>query len=430
MKLTLYLIQQDIDTLAEVRALSKIQQKQLVMELQAYFGKQTAFKDAFDGECIASFWQICPDDTDTPLYDFWEINTDSGGVFHTGTTDEAGVEMIQGSFDVQAKFANDPQAALLADALSDAERKKRPDPNYEFNEAGEVVEFKSTDLIPSEPKGWNKFLKNQKASETLVRKYQTGFNKSGWSLVCQKSELSEAFLAEFANKVNWDVASQHQHLSEDFIREHRKRLNWTKVSFYQKLSEDFLREFQNEVNWDYVSSQQVLSEAFIREFSEKLSWPSMSWAQRMSEEFIREFQERIDLKNLFTYHRMSDAFLREFVPKFDWNVWYSVSGCQILSSAFIDDFADSIQWGVLSMNPFLTDEQLRTYRDKLDWNRVVVFGRSLSEPLLREFQQQISQHEVMSKHTWMYVIKNPKKFTISQEFRQEISEKIKDVGRA
>lgn len=424
MKLTLYLIQQEIDTYAEVKALTKLQQKQLTLELEAYFGKKTAFKAAFDGECIANFWQACHDGSNAPLYDFWEINGDSGGVFHTGTTNTAGVEMIQGSFDVQAKFVGDQEADLLADALAAAERTKRPDPNYELNEQGEVTAFRSQSAVPSDPKQWNRFLKDQKAAEVLIRQYQAAFNKSCWSRVCQTSLLSEAFLAEFANKVNWDVVSQYQQLSEDFIRQHRKRLNWTKLSFYQKLSESFLREFQNEVDWGYVSSQQVLSEAFIREFSEKLSWPIISWAQRMSEDFIREFQERIDLKSLFTYQRMPESFLREFVPKFDWSVWYSVSGCQILPSAFIDDFADSIQWGVLSMNPFLTDEQLRIYRDKLDWNRVAIFGRTLSEPLLREFQEQLSQPDGMRKDTWIYVIKNPKKFTISKEFKQEILEKI------
>lgn len=423
MKLTLYLIQQDIDTPSEARDLSKIQQKQLAIELKAYFGQKTAFKDAFTGECIASFWQVCPDDSDTPLYDFWEINTDSGGVFYTNTTDETGVEMIQGAFDVQIQFVDDPQSPVLADALAEAERKKRPDPNYELNEAGEVVEFKVTELIPTDPKGWTRFLKNQKASERLVRKYYAGFNKSNWSLVCQTSALSEAFLAEFANKVNWDVASQYQRLSESFIREYQKRLNWTKISFYQKLSEAFLREFQDKLNWDYVSSQQIMSEAFIREFSERISWPIISWAQQMSEEFIREFQERIHWENLLSYQRMSDAFLHEFVPKFDWSCWYKVSCCQALSNAFLAEFGKHILWNAFSMNPYITDEQLDIYQDRLEWRTVIIFGRSLSEPLLRMFEQRISQAEALRKDTWTYILKNKKKFEISDVLRQEITAK-------
>jgi hypothetical protein len=425
MKLKLFLIQQDIDTYAEVKELPKIQQKQLALELKAYFGKKVPLREAFDGECIANYWQAASaDDPDNVLYDFWEINTDSGGVFHANTTDEAGVEMIQGSFDVQAKFVSDRQVALLADAFSEAERTKRISQDYEFNAQGEVVDFKSDALVPSDPKHWLKFLKNQKVSEEFVRKYQASFNKRCWDRICETVTLSEAFLLEFARKINWDTVSQYQRLSEGFIREQQARLNWTKISFYQTLSENFIHEFQSVVNWDYISSQQVLSEPFIREFADRISWDAISWSQALSYDFIREFQEKINWKNLCTYGKLSEAFLREFTHKFDWTCWLNISQAQRLSSTFIDEFSDSIQWRALSRNPFLTDEQLRTYKDKLDWNTLIIFGRSLSEPLLREFQAQILSPEATSKHTWMQVAKNKKKFSISEEFRQEILNKI------
>jgi len=429
MKLKLFLIQQAIDTYAEAKELSKVQKKQLALELKAYFGKKVALREAFDGECLANYWQAASaDDPDKVLYDFWEINTDSGGVFHANTTEEAGVEMIQGSFDVQAKFVSDRQVALLADAFSEAERTKRVSPDYEFNARDEVVGFKSDELVPGDPKQWLKFLKNQKVSEEFVRNYQTNFNKRGWDRICETVILSEAFLLEFAGKINWDTASQYQRLSEGFIREQQGRLNWTKISFYQTLSENFIREFQSMVNWDYISSQQILSEPFIREFADRISWDAISWSQALAYDFIREFQDKINWKNLCAYGKLSEAFLREFTHKFDWSCWLNISQGQVLSSAFIEEFSGFIQWRALSRNPFLTDEQLRTYQDKLDWNTLIIFGRSLSEPLLREFQAQIALPEPASKNIWMQVAKNKKKFSISEEFRQEILNKIEPEG--
>jgi hypothetical protein len=426
MELKLLLIQKDIDTYAEIKDLSKIQQKQIAIELKAYFGKKVVPREAFGGECMANFWQaFSADDLETALYDFWEINTDSGGVFISNTTDETGVEMIQGSFGVQAKFIDDEQAALLAEAFSNAEKTKQVNhKDYEFNESGEITDFKSGEMIPLDTKQWNRFLKNYKVSEGFIRKYHPGFNKSCWSRVCETSALSETFMLAFSNKINWDVVSQYQHLSEGFIREQQGRLNWTKVSFHQKLSENFIREFQNTVNWDYISSQQVLSEAFMKEFRGKISWDTISWAQPISYDFIREFHDKINWTNLCAYQKLSEEFLRECSHQFDWSAWYNISKSQVLSSAFISDFAESIQWRAVSMNPYLTDEQLRAYRDKLDWRTLIVFGRTLSEALLAEFQDHITLPESMAQDNWKYILENKKKFTLSEEFKQEILRKI------
>lgn len=431
MNLKLFLVQQNIDTYAETKDLPKIQQKQLALELKAYFGKKVSLKEAFAGECIANYWQAASvDEPDQVLYDFWEINSDSGGVFQADTTDETGVEMIQGSFGVQATFANDPQAALLAEALANAERTKRISKEFEFNESGEITAFKSGDLIPADPKGWLKFFKNHKVSEAFVRQYQLAFNKSCWNWVCETSILSEPFLSEFSKKINWETVSQYQRLSEAFIREHQERVNWTNISLYQTLSEGFIREFQNRVNWDYISSKQVLSETFIREFSDRISWDTISWSQALSPEFIREFQDKINWKNLCSYQKLSETFLREFTHKFDWNSWLNISQSQALSTAFIDEFANLIQWRALSMNLYLTDEQLRLYKDKLDWNTLIIFGRSLSEPLLIEFQDSISLPEAASQTTWTYILKNKTKFPISEEFRQEILNRLNQLSEA
>lgn len=429
MTLQLILIQKSIDTYAEAKELSDIQQKQMVIELKAYFGKKTSLREAFrEGECMFDFWQVVDvAQRETVLYDFWELNADSGGVFYTGTVNETGVEMIQGSFGVQEKFLKDENAKRLAEALEEAERIKPVRGDFEFNELGEITKFKVDQLAPQNAKEWKKFLKNQKLSEGLVREHHANFDKSCWKLICQTTALSEAFMLEFARHMDWVEISEHQRLSESFIRTKREQLNWAQVSLNQPMSEGFLREFQEVVDWGYlsISSKQTLSEPFIEEFGDKLSWKSISWSQKFSEEFIRKHQDKIDWSNLFTYREFPEAFIREFVPRYDWNVWYAISGRQSLSNAFINEFAESINWHNLSMNHSLTDEQLRLYKDKLVWSSLIIFGRSLSEDLLREFQDYISQSPQMTKHNWDSILKNKAKFPISKEFRQEIQQIIK-----
>ena len=417
MQLKLLLVQKNITTPAEIKELNKIQQAQLTLELKAYLGKKISFKEAFDGEINASFWQIAS--TDKPekiLYDFWEINSDSGCVFLANSTEEAGVEMIQGSFDVTAKYTGHKDVVALAQALNTAERGKMLDPNFSFNKTEEILDFKSKNAIPKDSKEWLKLLKNHKVSESFIRKYHSEFTKACWNQVCETASLSELFLMEFAKQINWDTISQFQVLSEDFIRKNKDRLNWLKISWRQKLSENFIREFKDTVNWDYISGNQVLSEAFIKEFMEKLSWVTISWAQKLSENFIREYQEKIHWANLLAYKHLSEDLLKEFSGKFDANCWDRISATQVLSSAFIDEFSAHINWMSLSRNHSLTDEQLRRYKEKLNWNSIIVFGRDLPEKLLHEFWDQISAN----KYNLEYILKHKKRFPISKKFEEKI----------
>jgi len=426
MKLQLILVQQNIDTYAEVKELTPLQRKQIEIELKAYFGKKISLREAFDGECILNYWQVVSaENLETILYDFWEMNAESGGVFVAGTTKETGVEMIQGSFDVQVGWTDSEEAHTLADALSVAERKEQAPKDFEFNESEEVIKFVSADFVPKDPKEWNKFLKNQKVNETIIRQYHTGFNKGCWNTISEKVQLSEETMLVFGKKINWDSISQYQKLSEEFIRVHHAKLNWTRLSMYQKLSEGFIREFQDQVNWDFISGQQKLSEVFIREFLDRISWTSISWSQELSLDFMREFHDTLKWDTVLMHRDLPETALREFMPKFDWSCWHYLCMRQNLSIEFINEFSEKINWGSLSHNQNLTAEHLRMYKDKLDWNTVIHFGAGLPESLLREFEEYISRNEATRKINWKTIFTQKEKFPVSKEFEMEIQRKIK-----
>lgn len=425
MNLQLILVQQSISTYAEVKALTEIQRKQIAIELKAYFGKKVSLKEAFDDECILDYWQVV--DAETPeivLYDFWQMNGDSGGVFYANTVNQTGVEMIQGSYGVQAGWLESKAAENLSDALEVAEKRKQIQKEYEFNDDGEIVNFAAEAAIPADAKQWNKFLKNQKVSEAIIRQYHTGLNKGCWNTISERVALSEDCIVLFSNEINWDLISQHQKLSEGFIRTHQKKLNWARLSMYQRLSEDFIRQFKDQVNWDYISSQQILTEAFIREFMDQISWPAISWAQPLSPGFMREFRDRLQWDNVLSYHDLSETLLREFMPLFDWSCWNFLCMRQNLSIEFINEFDDKINWMALSHNQNLTAEHLRVFKDKLNWNTIIHFGPGMPEALLREFGAYISSYPP----NWKTVFTKKDKYPISDAFKKEIQARLKSGG--
>jgi len=428
MKLQLVLVQKDIDSYAEVRELTDHQRKQITVELKTYFGNKVALKELFsEGECIFNYWHIVDvESPETVLYDFWELNGDSGGVFPVGTTDESGVEMIQGSFDVQAGWVGREEADALADALSTAERTVPIRKDYKFNHAEEVVEFVSHDFLPKDSKEWVKFLKNLKVNEIIVLQHHAHFNKTCWRLVSEKVSLSEETIMTFAAKLDWDLISQHQRLSEDFIRRHADGLNWKWISFSQQISEPFIKEFQDRVDWDSISSRQKLSESFIREFSDRVSWTAISWAQKLSPDFMRDFRANLKWDALLSYNDLPELLLKEFMPLFDASCWSFLCMRQKLSVEFIDEFAEKINWRGLSHNQTLTPEHLRKYKDNLDWNTIVHFGAGLSESLLREFENYISHNEATRQLNWKTIFKQKSKFPVSEDFKKEILKKIKN----
>ncbi|HYG53406.1 MAG TPA: hypothetical protein VD905_21060 [Flavobacteriales bacterium] len=425
MELILKLVQQKIDTVDEVKELTDIQQKQLAHGLKMYFGRKTTFKTAFNGECIVDYWKAA--DKKNPaafLYDFWQINSDSGGVFFTDSLNETGVEMIQGYFDVQAAYIGNETAVKLAQAFAAAQRIKEIQSEHELNQWEELEAFSAGAIVPADAKTWLKFLKNQKVSENIVRKYHGSFNKACWDQVSARSRLSAQFLTEFEKRVNWSIVSQYQKLPIELIRTRKDELDWNKISLYQELNEDQMREFAAFLNWDYASGKQKMSEDFMRQFAHKIAWDAVSWGQVLSAEFIREFQDRLNWKNMCMYQRFSEDQMREFSGYFDWNCWNYIWMHQKISPEFLNDYKVHIQWQSLSMNHKLTNEDLETYKENILWESLIGLGRGLSEEQLKKFEKFISNPVELSQHNWKTILSDKKRFPISDAYRKEIEVKF------
>ncbi len=110
-----------VDSAAAVKKLPPLQQAQILIAVNAYFGPKRTLVSAFrGGECAMNGFRVADAaHPDVPLYHYWETNADSGYVFRHGTTTGAGVERMQFDFEV---MNGTPEAAALAEAMQHAQR--------------------------------------------------------------------------------------------------------------------------------------------------------------------------------------------------------------------------------------------------------------------------------------------------------------------
>ena len=395
MDLQLVRIHPNIAPAADAKKLPPLAQQQLLSALRAYFGKKTSFAAAFgDGECSADGFRVeAIGEPGVGLYDYWETNGDSGSVFRHGTLTSAGVEMIQNDFGIHTDEAN-PTAEMhdLVDDLHGAPRVADPAAPYVFEkeEDGDEIlaDINRPDAVPTDAKGWKKLLLAYEVTEGFVRKYEAQFGPKCkvWWKIYTYTKLSEDYLRTHAAQLDWENVSYAQtRLSEDFLREFSDYLGWKEVSWAQNLSEAFIRDFADRVDWEKIARYQPLSDAFIAEFADRINFRKLDMKQR-SEAFIRAHQEQVDWEEVSEDARLSEAFIREFQARVDWP---GISKYQQLSTPFLEEFADRIHWGSLSANKYLTDEQIRAYADKLGWLTMIIFGRRISEALIREHEAHI-----------------------------------------
>lgn len=376
MKLQLILTQKDTGSLAEAKQLSAIQQAQLTYSAQVYFSDKSMTLDKVykGGEFFADLWQIVEvDKPEKVLYNFWEVNVDSGAVFYANSVKFTGVYQLQNYFMLDDDYKDNADAIALKEALTTAVKISLQSKEYVLNKEGEIIQFPTPGIIPNSTTGWNKLLKKAKIAETVIRQYHSFFDQACWDLVCASSLLSESFINEFSEKVNWKLVSRHQLLSEKFIRKHQHQMDWQAIAWAQKLSEAFILEFESRLKWDVICLYQELSEEFIR-------------------------------KN---------------IEKFDQTCWNNLCKKQALTTTFIQEFPDKIQWNYVSQNLKLTDEQLRIFKDKINWGTLINYGRSMNELLLKEFENEFEYDE------WEDILNLPTKFNLSQAFKDYIKKKTK-----
>lgn len=404
MKLQLNIIK-IIELADDLDSLTKIQKEQLTESLKQYFGQSdgNAHELLNKKAYIACYIQVVDAKSpDKAIYDFWEINVDSGTLFLPNSLKRTGVKKTQNSFCLDDGI-NNPDLKELADNLNIAKKVKVPEPiKVLLNNNNEIVEFKDAQDVPQKATNWTKFLKEHKLSQDLVNQYRSVFNDACWRLILSQTKLSDFFLESLAAEIGWKLVSEYQHLSESFIQKHEQFLDWKLMSYKQKFSESQVVQYQDRLDWQAVSWAQTLSPDLIARFSDKLNWESVCMHQKL------------DLKTIDNN-----------ISRLNKTAWNNISQKQQLSSEILDTYSDKIDWQYASMNLSITDEQLIQHADKINWSRIINYGRTLSYSLISELiaRNSIAYDDIED------IVNERKKFELSDEQLKELKKAIKSLKR-
>jgi hypothetical protein len=389
----------DLDFLNDIRKL------QLILALNRYFGNDNSnLQDLFSrNACVTAFVQVV--DAKLPnqaLFDFWEINFDSGTLFFPNSLELAGVKKLQNSFCLDDGFASE-ELTELADKLNVAKKIRVPEPiNVDLNPDNEIVDFKDVRDIPQKAANWAKFLKEHKLSQKLVDLYRSDFNDVCWRLILSQTKLNDSYLESLATDIGWKLVSEYQSLSDAFIQKHQQFLDWKVMSYKQKFTE-----------------------AQILQYQDKLDWPAISWAQTLSPDLIARFKDKLNWESLCMYQKLDPNTINNNLEKLNKAAWQNVWQKQHLSIELIESFSSKIDWQYASMNLSLTDDQLIQYADKINWNRLINHGRALHYPLILDLiaNNSISYDDVED------ILNERKKFELTDEQIKELKKTIKSLKK-
>lgn len=394
-------IKKVIETIDDLGFLTDIQKLQLTYALGRYFGNDNSnLQDLFSkNSCVTVFMQVVDtSSSDTLLYDFWEVNFDSGTLFLPNSVELAGIKKLQNSFCLNDGFASS-DLEEIADKLNIAKKVKLPEPiKAKLNNNNEIIEFKDEQDIPQKATNWKKFLQEYKLSEELVNRYRQVFNEASWRLILNKTRLSESFLESFAPDIGWKLISEYKYLSESFIHQHEQSLDWKVMSANQKFSEKQIIDHQD-----------------------KLDWLAISWAQKLSPNLIEKFKDKINWESICMYQILDMDIITRNNNKFNKCCWQNISQKQTLSDDLLSNYSNKIDWGYASMNIQLTDKQLIEYSNNIKWNRLINYGRTLG------YQQIL---DLVAKDCIAYddiedILNERKKFELTDEQVKELKKTIK-----
>ena len=382
MSLQLILTERNIDNRIEFKSLPQIHQSQLLVSFKRYNGRKITLGKALAKNYSADLWQIVEKGKSTVLYEFWEINSESGSVFTYNSEKVAGVEMIRSRF--VPHNGHDNCAHELCQRLQVAKRLNIDFSYYYIDNAGNVIDFSSPLYIPDSISKWRSLLKKIKVTESFIYSYSKYFDKKCWEALGRYSQLSPRIMRQYGKKLGWENLSSYQLLNEELIREFRDLLDWKMVSKKQKLSESFIREFVDKVSWEDIPNSQDLSNEFINEFKDKINFQT---AHIKSRDLVYNFQdEKLNWYYIVSNIEIDEDFVRKFHLKFDTNSWSVISKKCKFSTQFINEFEGKIDWVSFSENQYLTDDQILKFKSKIDWNRFSVSGRQVNEDLLVQVQ--------------------------------------------
>ena len=385
MKLQLVLVEKGIKSKIDLKLLPLVQQKQLKITLNKYYGIKITLANAFAQHSQCDFWRIINlSNPDIPIYDFWIINSDYGIVFNSGTQKMTGVRMIHSMY---VSENSDAFKETLCVNLQNAQRIGIDISKFWLDDRNLITDFKSSCYLPDSIAKWRSLLKRIKVSEDFINTYSRYFDKKCWEAIGQNSPVSFRIIRLYGKKLGWRNLSFYQSLSEELIREFQYDVDWEIVSWKQKLSSTFIKEFSEKVNWDEIIKYQNLSIELIKEFKNRIDFHAL---YIHSEDLVNEFQdENLDWFNVVSNLEGDENFIRKYQAKFDSDCWAAISKHYKLSEEIIEEFESKIDWLRLSENKSLTEDQCIRFKDRIDQWRFSVAGKSVSEELLEEVEQTI-----------------------------------------
>jgi hypothetical protein len=113
--------------LENLSQLTESQENQLRATIELYFDEEVEdvadwfYPNHEEGLVFCEYYEIV-NKKDQKVYEFWNLNSDSGTIFKAGSTEQIGVEMIQFFFDITASGSEEEIATLekIAEELQKA----------------------------------------------------------------------------------------------------------------------------------------------------------------------------------------------------------------------------------------------------------------------------------------------------------------------
>lgn len=368
-----------VELLVHAESLTDMQQQQMLAAFKQYYkAEDITLKKIFgdDKRPIAFLMHVVDvQSPDTVLYDFCEINFDSGMLFLPDSSEPAGIIKTENSFCLVNPVANS-RLEEVAKSITVAKKiKVKPPVDATLNELGEIVEFKTQSDIPKTPESWQIFLHDHTLSQQLIETYQSYFEDRTWQNIVEKSRLSEGFLETLALEKGWNLVSKYPHLSESFIERHEDKIDWKSVSAASPLSLDFIEKFKDKLHWETICENQKLDESIIDANQDKLNT----------------------------------------------RCWEYIFRKQLLSDEFIQRYSRHLNWNHISLNIHLTDQQLVEYENNIAWNLLINYGRKLDYSQISN----LIEKDLLETGDIEDIINEQEKFELSDQNVKELKAVIK-----
>lgn len=276
---------------------------------------------------------------------------------------------------------------------------------------------------------WLTISRCRNLSEKFIAQFA---DKLYWKEVCQHATLSEKFIEKWKDKIDWAIVSYEQKLSEAFIDRYKYYVDWTNISIYQQLSEDFIRKHLKYVNWSEIHYQKSIDESFIREFIDEIYLGGASYRNRIfSKDFVREYfnthREDAFITEMFSNDNIGEDIIKQFLHLINVQEIVNRRNC---SEQFLRDYEEFIGWQNIIQLQSISEEYMMQLYDKIQteeqrkrfWVFLPIF-QCLSPQFILKYRKNLKMSDVFSRQELSedFIKKYNKKYRLSVKLWKTIS---------